>query len=469
MTPIICISALGIITLFTGVYNFRKALVPVITIGLLAILGLISMEWSGQISAFEIYKDMIHFDHFGMIFSGVMIISTLMIVLFSAHPYRHQVNNIGDIYGLLLFALVGGVIMTSFNNLSMLFLGIEILSIPLYILAGSRKFDLASNEASIKYFLMGSFSTGFLLFGIALIYGETHTFSMEGIRDWYATVGNYPPLFSLGVLMVLVAMLFKVSGVPFHFWAPDVYQGAPTVVTSFMSTVVKTAGFAALFRLLFTWFGGILPAELTNILWMVAALTITVGNVSALMQTRVKRLLAYSSISNAGYLLMAIVSLNLHSDGAILYYTLAYSLATILAFGVLILVEEYAGNDDFTAFHGLAKKNPLLAFVLCVSMISLAGIPPLAGFFGKYYIFRTALENNMFWLVIIAIGNSLIGVYYYFKVMISIFQPGNEALYQEPLRINMIANVVLILGVITLIAIGVMPDMVTEFLLPYTE
>lgn len=461
MNSIILLSSLGILTLFTGVFNWRKMILPIVVIGLIGIFGLNFLEWNNAPAWYAQFNHMLLFDNYSIAFTGTLIIISLFIFFLCDQHYAKDDSHVADIYALILFTLVGGIIMASYSNLTMLFLGIEILSIPLYILAGSKKIDLASNEASIKYFLMGSFSTGFLLFGIALIFGTTGSLDLNGIRQYIEAQQELPMIFNIGLVLMLVGLTFKVSAVPFHFWAPDVYTGSPTLITTFMATVVKTAGFAALFRLMYTCFGTV-DGIWFNTLWAIAALTITVGNLSALYQKNVKRMLAYSSISNAGYLLIGVVANNAHSDSAILYYTFVYSIATILAFAVLMLVmEEKGGNAEYTSFNGLARNNPLLAGVMCVAMLSLAGIPPLAGFFAKYYMFRTALENDYIWIVVIAVINSLIGVYYYFRVMVSMFSKEPD---QEKVYVKASYQAVLIIGALLLLVLGIFPNLITEIL-----
>jgi NADH-quinone oxidoreductase subunit N len=461
MNSIILLSILGIGTLFTGILNWRKLILPIVIFGLAVILVVNFCDWNGGPDYYSQYRDMLNFDRYAVAFIGALIAITIMIFFLAHQHYASEESHIADIYGLMIFTLIGGAIMCSYNNLSMLFLGIEILSISLYILAGSKKSDLASNEASLKYFLMGSFSTGFLLFGIALIYGVTNTFNLEAIRQYIDSHAALPMMFNLGLVLMLVGLTFKVSAAPFHFWTPDVYQGSPTLITTFMATVVKTAGFAALFKLLYTWFGTLtVPRTLFDIIWMICALTITIGNLSAVYQKGVKRMLAYSSISNAGYLLIAVLALNVHSASSIYYYAIVYSIATILAFAVLMLVIDSRGADDYHAFAGLARNNPLLAGVMSIAMLSLAGIPPLAGFFGKYYLFITSIESSYIWIVIIAVINSLIGIFYYFRVMITLFS-------KEPapkIYVKGSYQAVLIVGSLILLLLGIFPDLLTGLL-----
>jgi NADH-quinone oxidoreductase subunit N len=294
------------------------------------------------------------------------------------------------------------------------------------VLAGSDKRNPRSHEAALKYLLMGSFATGILLFGVALLYGATGSFGLGGIKAYVVSnAGNISPLLYLGLSLVLVGILFKLSVAPFHFWTPDVYDGAPTLFTAFMSTIVKTAGFAALFKILSVSFTGVY-----NFWWVMMAaatvLTLFIGNITAVYQSSFKRMLAYSSISHAGYLLIAITTLGPASRESILFYSLAYSLATISSFAVLMLVNEQRGGEGYTSFNGLGKQNPFLAFTLTVAMCSLAGIPLTAGFLGKLFIFLGALEKGFVWLLVVAVLMSAVGIYYYFRVVIAMYMKGSS-------------------------------------------
>jgi NADH-quinone oxidoreductase subunit N len=412
-----------------------------------------------------------------------LIVLCFLIFLFAGQFYGKGESHDADIYALLVFTLIGGIMLASYSNLTMLFIGIETLSISLYILAGSRKRNLGSNEAALKYFLLGSFSTGFLLFGIALIFGITNTFDLGQIRSW---LDNYfiahpdqeslPLIFKAGIFLMLVGLFFKVSAAPFHFWAPDVYTGSPTLITAFMASLGKTAAFAALFRLFYTCFGSVIH-DWFIVMWVVCVLTIIVGNLTAVFQKSVKRMLAYSSVSNAGYLLIGVLAMNEHAASAILYYAVAYSIATISAFSILSIVSVQKNSDEYDSFKGLAHNNPLLAAAMIISMLSLAGIPPLAGFFGKYYLFANALENNYKYLVIIAVLGSLIGIYYYFKVIVSIFStetsstgvrlsgveaPTDITERKIPLKIGTI--ILLVLSVLLLLVLGLFPQILIGIL-----
>jgi len=315
-----------------------------------------------------------------------------------------------DYYALMFFVLCGVSIVSSFNTLLMLFLGIEIISIPLYVLTGADKRNLKGNEASLKYLLMGAFSTGLMLMGITLVYGAKGSFDMEVIGTGNTEI---TPLMSAGLLLLMFSMAFKVSAAPFHFWTPDVYDGAPTVVTSFMATIVKAAGFIAFIRLFMGCFAG-LQGHWQLATAIIAASTLVIGNVTAIFQQSVKRMLAYSSISQAGFMMFAIVSLNSIAVEGLLYYALAYCMATIGAFAILARMSDYT----FEGYNGLGKHHPALAATNTVFLLSLAGIPATAGFMGKFYMLSAAINNgNVLWLVVLGVVCAAISVYYYFRVI----------------------------------------------------
>jgi NADH-quinone oxidoreductase subunit N len=320
MTVLVLFSVLSLITLFSGFSSDKKTSIWLGIAGIAVVLGFNCMGWNLNRDAYN----MIVADNFSIAFTGVIGISAILILMLLPDFTEKIEVPFAEITSLLLFTLFGAYLMLSYSNLVMLFIGIEILSISLYVLAGSKKSSLASNEAAIKYFLMGSFATGFLLFGITLIYGATGSFQLETIKIFVEQSSQVSSLLMAGVFLMLVGLAFKISAAPFHFWTPDVYQGSPSIVTAFMATVVKTAGIAAFFKLFYTCFSPLVGSWSTTI-WVLAALTITIGNVTAVYQTSVKRLLAYSSIAHAGYLLIALLALNNLSSTAVLYYAIAYS------------------------------------------------------------------------------------------------------------------------------------------------
>jgi NADH-quinone oxidoreductase subunit N len=458
MKALIVLTVLSLITLVSEILNFKKLLFPIVLIGLAVALGADILDWN---TGYRYYNDMMYFDNYAAAFTGLLIVITFLWMLHSHYYLKNRTETISDKYALVLFALIGGLVLASFSHMVMLFLGIEILSIPLYILAGSRKADGASNESAMKYFLMGAFASSFLLLGITLVYGATGSFHLQNIATFLANTDDVPSFLYVGIVLMLVGMAFKISAVPFHFWTPDVYQGAPTVFTTFMATLVKTAAMAAFFRLFATAFISLNELWI-NIIGVIAVLTILVGNITAVYQDSVKRMLAYSSVAHAGYMLLALLAINNMSASAILLYAAAYSLSTIIAFSVLFLVMESTASESFDSFNGLAKRSPLLAVATVISMLSLAGIPPTAGFFAKYYIFSTALESNYIVPVLIAVLGSLIGVYYYFKVIIALFRPATFT--QEDVKPGLAFTTIIILCSILVLALGLFPNLIIDLI-----
>lgn len=457
MNIIITIAVTALVVLYAGLFNAKKALLPITIIGLLTSLAFVVTSWDTNIS----YYGMMQMDNFALAFSGITIIGTLFIFLLTQNYFAAHSENIAEYFTLILFSLSGIIIMISYQNMSMLFIGLEIMSVSLYILAGIRKGDFASNEASLKYFLMGAFSTGFLLFGITLVYGATGTFDLLRINEYL--IGHYSdisPLFYSGVILILIGLSFKIGAAPFHFWTPDVYEGAPTLITSFMSTVVKTAGFAAFLRLFAGTFAPLHDFWLPPLI-VIVCLTLFIGNVTALFQKNFKRMLAYSSISHAGYLLFSLVTLSANSSNNVLVYAAAYTFASIIAFAVLILVKQKTGNDHFDSFNGLAKRNPMTAFALTIAMLSLAGIPLTAGFIGKYLMFLNVMGDYQIYLVAFAILNALVGFYYYFKVIVAMyFKEGHEISLETPIQYRL----VLILSVIITVFLGIYPTVILNLI-----
>lgn len=458
MKAIIILSGLGVLALLAELFRFRKLLFPLVLLGLAgAAATAMSYGWFDDGKYWnDLYGGMIRFDGFAVLMSSVIIITALLWFMMSQSYFKEESSKT-DHYALVLFALAGAVTLTCYNNMAMLFLGIEMLSIPVYVLAGSRKDDLSSNESALKYFLMGSFATGFLLFGITLIYGATGSFDLAEIGAYvHDHAAALPGIFNTGVLLLLVGLLFKVSAAPFHFWAPDVYQGAHTSVTAFMSTVVKTAAVAGFVRL----FGSKVFADDVNfwgpVIGTCAGITIIVGNLYAVIQTSVKRLLAYSSISHAGFLLIAIVA---GSAKAVVFYTAAYSLASLAAFTVLLVIIQHSGDDLLDRFNGLGKRSPLMAFTLTIALLSLAGIPPFSGFFAKYYVFMSAFQSGHAWLAVVGILGSLIGVYYYFRIIIGMyFKEAPEHADGAPAA-NDMQQLLLFITTLGIIVLGIMPDL----------
>lgn len=460
MKGLLIISGLGVLAMLAEIFKFKKLLFPLVLLGIVGAYIANFMEWNNGY-VIEVFNNMIAFDKIGLAFSGVILV-TAFFWFIMANDYFEQERTVVDHFSLVLFALTGALMLTAFKNMTTLFLGIEIMSIPLYVLAASKKKDVKSNEAGFKYLIMGSFASGFLLFGIALIYGATGSFDIMEIRTKISSYapGTIPIFFYAGVIMMLIAMCFKVSAAPFHFWAPDVYQGSPTVITALMSTVVKTAAFAAILRLFMIGFGGV-SETWSLILSVIIALSLIIANFSAAMQSNVKRMLAFSSISHAAFMLMVVLA-NIRSNitlDALLYYSLAYSVGSIAAFGIIYNVTG-KGDETFEAFNGLGKRNPLMAACMVVAMLSLAGIPITAGFFAKYFVFTTMIGTGYKWLLILAILTSAVGVYYYFKVIIAMYFKNPSE--NEEVAIELSQKTVIILTTVLTLALGAVPGFVAE-------
>lgn len=458
MTAIIILSLLAILLLYIGLGKSKAALLPVTVIGLVAALVSLFFEWDSNPA--PIYSGMIWFDHYAVAFSAITIFTTLLIILLSKTYFEAISRNVAEYYALILFSLTGILVMVSFQNLTMLFVGIEIMSVNLYILAGIRKNDFSSNEASLKYFLMGAFSTGFLLFGIALVYGASGSFSLDVIKQYVIDNKQIDPLMYTGIALLIVGMCFKVGAAPFHFWTPDVYEGSPTLITAFMSTVVKTAGFAAFLRLFITCFGP-LSEFWMPILLVISIITLFVGNITALFQASFKRMMAYSSISHAGYMLFAILAIGAQSEIAIFMYATAYSLASIVAFAVLVTVKKQTGGDNFENFNGLGKTNPFMAFTLTLAMLSLAGIPLTAGFIGKFFMFSVALKQYHVWLVLLAVVNAIISIYYYFKVIVAMYFNTSQ---RQVITVPALYKFVLAVAALITLLVGLYPAIISHIL-----
>jgi NADH-quinone oxidoreductase subunit N len=411
MNAIVLSAIWGVIMMFSGIYIKRLSMVRLMAVLGIAVLLVSSIAEMSGVSFFPFdARHMLVFDNFSLLFTAIVFGCVLLYFLLSGKDIEKVGMDVADYYALLFFVLAGVSIASSFNTLLMLFLGIEIISIPLYILTGSDKRNLKSNEASLKYFLMGAFSTGLMLMGIALVYGAKGSFSLDIIGSGNATMS---PMMSAGLLLLLFSMAFKVSAAPFHFWTPDVYDGAPGVFTSFMATIVKAAGFIAFIRLFKGCFSE-MQGQWQLIVAIITAATLFIGNITAVFQQSVKRMLAYSSIAQAGFMMFAIVALNDMAVEGLLYYTAAYCLATIGIFAILIRMKDYT----FDGFNGMGKHHPALAAANTVFILSLAGIPATAGFMAKFYMLSAAVNTGkVFWLVIVGIVCAAISVYYYFRVI----------------------------------------------------
>lgn len=464
MYPILVLSVTGLVTLFLGFLKTKKILLPasLLFVAVAFLSNLIDWNKPGLY-----FYDMLEASNLSILFTSIILLSAFLIIALSKGFIDDEHAQPAEYFAILQFSLVGAIMMTNFQNLIMLFIGVEILSVSMYILTGSDKRNIRGNEAALKYFLMGAFATGIMLFGIAMLYGANYTFNISDARTLLLQpITDVRPVFLyVGVTFLLIGLLFKVSAAPFHFWTPDVYEGAPTIFTTFMSTIVKTAGFAAIYRILEVSF-----SPMYNFWWVMiivmAILSLLISNITAVAQSSFKRMLAFSSISHAGYMLLAIVGLGNKTGSSIVFYSLAYSLATISAFGVLIIASQEKlvdgrPDENISVLNGLAKKNPFLAAVLTVSMLSLAGIPLTAGFWGKFYVFADAASRGHIWLLVVAILMSAVGIYYYFKPIIAAYMKEGEG---ENIQLSSLYKIILGLTTLGSIILGLFPDLVRELL-----
>jgi NADH-quinone oxidoreductase subunit N len=460
MKAIIATTVFGIIMMFTGIWVSNKKTLATLAVLLFAVLTGISIWDLVSLPANApqmLFSNMLRMEHYSLWFNTLMTGVTFLYALLMGKEIQKVGAHVAEYFALIFFILCGAYLLSSYNNMLMLFIGIEILSIPQYILAGSDKRNLKSSEASLKYFLMGAFSTGILLMGITLLYGASRTFNIMEMASVLHSDG-LNPLALAGILFIMIALSFKVSAAPMHMWTPDVYDGSPTPFTAFMATVVKAVAFFAFLRLFQSSFNT-LSAHWMIILAVITAATLLVGNVTAVFQQSVKRMLAYSSIAQAGFMLFAVLAVSAYSRQGIILYAVAYSVATIGVFSVLVKLKDYT----YDGFNGLAQKEPLLAFVTTVFLFSLAGIPLTGGFMAKYYMLLAVVQQGqLLWLVIFALLMAAISVYYYFRVIIAMyFKPGNPEL-NSPVTPG--DKLMLIITCIIVILLGVFPQLLLNTL-----
>ncbi|MBK9483797.1 MAG: NADH-quinone oxidoreductase subunit N [Chitinophagaceae bacterium] len=462
MNAIILTAIWGVVMMLGGAFIKSKATPKYLAIfGLTVILVANCMQMNSGIAFFTVdVKDMLHFNSFNLTFINVAFGCTLLFFLLSGRDIEKVGENVSEYFALIFFILCGVALISTFNSLLMLFIGIEIVSIPLYILTGSDKRNLKSNEAALKYFLMGAFSTGIMLLGIAFLYGgsASGSFYIDNIISGNAPM---PAMIAAGLVLLLVSMSYKVSAAPFHFWTPDVYDGAPTVFTSFMATIVKAAAFFAFVRLFENAFGSMHTQWQTLIVILIAA-TLLIGNLTAVFQQSVKRMLAYSALPMAGFMLFSLFALNNLAKEGLVLYAAAYSRASIGIFAILIKMKDYT----IDGFNGLGKAHPLLAVTATVFLLSLTGIPLTAGFQSKFFMLMAAVQTgHHIWLVIFAVLCAAISAYYYFRIIQAMFF--KDAAADVVILADDITPAFKILLVITaalIIVLGLFPHFLTNWL-----
>jgi NADH-quinone oxidoreductase subunit N len=448
MPELIIILTFIIVAIFDLFDSLQKTFTALITIVGCAIALYVSIDMLHIGTEGTEFSNMIQVDKYSLFFNIIFLVSTILVVLISMNYLGRQDRRQGEYYLLILLATLGMMLMASGNELIVVFLGLELMSLSLYVLAGYFQRSMASSEAGMKYLLLGAFASGFFLYGIALVYGGAGTTSIPQIASTLA-VDAKSPLLLAGMFLLIVGFGFKVALVPFHQWAPDVYEGAPTSIAAFISAGPKAAGFAAFLRIFMEAFQN-LQSEWIVAVIILAALTMTVGNLVAIAQRNIKRMLAYSSIAHAGYILVGLAAANKDGISSAMFYLLIYCVMNIGAFGVVILARTEDGESLMISdYAGLGFKKPLLALFMTVMLLSLAGFPPTAGFVGKFYIFRSAVEAGQIWLVIIGAINTAISAFYYLRVVVTMYMREPEA------ELDFLAYPRLLIVALTLAAIGV--------------
>lgn len=461
IAPSLVLCVFGMLILLLNAFMPRGKTTPAAWISLLglALTGIVAANgWNNPQFGFAGH---VALDNFATFFNFTFLIAAALTILMSDDYLKREGYPIGEYYPLILFTTAGAMWMASGTDLMTIFLGLEVLSISLYVLAGMFRKQLRSNEAGLKYFLLGAFSTGFLLYGIALIYGVTGTTNVADIGYYMSNHRGANLMAVAGMLLMAVGFLFKIGAVPFHMWAPDVYQGAPTPITAFMSAGPKAAAFAAFIRVFFLGLPS-LHGDWKDLLWVLAVLTMTVGNVIAIYQSNVKRMLAYSSIAHAGYAMVGMVAANAIGVSGILFYMLAYTFMNLGAFAVLVLAGK-TGEDNLTleGFAGFGFKRPFLGVAMSIFLVSLMGLPPTAGFAGKFYIFAGAVKAGYIWLAVLGVLNSAVSLYYYLRVIVAMYfkDPAEDYGWVSMSTGAVISIVIAIAGVLYL---GILPGAVME-------
>ena len=456
LAPVLVLSVFAMLVLVLDLWGGRNKSLLVFTslVGLL--MTAISAFAKHPIPAYSFNNSYI-VDHMSLFFICIFTISSALAILLSVEYNEREGIRAGEYYALILFCTVGMILLASSTDMIMIFLGIEIISICLYVLAGIRRNDHRSNEAALKYFLLGAFATGFLLYGMTLVYGSTGSTNLFKISEFVQNPSaQSSPLLLMGLVLLVIGFGFKVASAPFHMWAPDVYQGAPTPVTAFMAVGPKAAAFAAFFRVFADAFPE-MSSSWETLLSIIAVLSMVVGNLGAIMQTNIKRMLAFSSVSHAGYILMAVISKSSLGISSMLFYMLTYAFMTFGVFGIIIILgRKGEENLEIQNYSGLAYKHPVIALSMTIFLLSLGGLPPFAGFVAKFYLFSAAIQEGLLTLVIIAVLNSAISFYYYLKIVVFMYMKEPEAEFN--ISLTPMTLFVVLIGVLGTIQLGIFPN-----------
>lgn len=459
VVPVVCVSLAGLFAMLAEAFRSKDEKMP---IGGLAIIGLVGagvaslLLWDRNASSFGVVTA----DNFSLFINLVLVAVGILTVVFSAQTIERDGLPMGEYYALVLFAIVGMMLMAQSNDLLLMFLALETMSIAVYVLTGLRRDQANAIEAAFKYFLLGAFASAFFLYGIAFIYGATGTTNLERAGAAIAAQSMAAdPMLLIAVGLLIVGFAFKIAAVPFHMWSPDAYEGAPTVVTGFMSTGVKAAAVAAFARVFLSALGPLVD-DWTPVLWVIAVLTMVVGTVVGVSQTSIKRMLAYSSIAHAGYLLVAIIAGSDVGKASLLFYLAAYAVTNVAAFGIIALLgSRDSANDDLRDYAGLAHSHPALAALLTVFLLSLGGFPPTAGFIAKWYVFSAAVGEGYYGLAIIGMLSSVVSVYFYLRIVVMMYMTERDARPVPP-PVRGLAMAGLVVSMLAVFYLGVLPAQV---------
>ena len=463
VVPMLCVTLAALAAMAAEAFRERDEKMPIGGLGIIGLVGAgiaTALLWNRNTSSFGV----IVADNFGLFVTMVLVIVGILTIMFSSQVL--EVDNLprGEYYALLLFGITGMMMMATANDLLVVFISLEILSLAVYVLTGIRRDDPRSTEAAFKYFLLGAFSSAFFLYGIAFTYGLTGSTRLDRIGAFLAAQsmsGNPLILVALGLL--LVGFAFKISAVPFHMWTPDAYEGAPAIVTGFMSTGVKAAAFAAFARVFLSAFEPF-SQQWVPVVWVLAAATMILGTVVGVAQSNLKRMLAYSSIAHGGYLLVGLVAANQIGKAAILFYLLAYAITNLAAFGVIaMLASSNDENEELRDYAGLWHTHPALAAMMTVCLLSLGGLPPTVGFIGKWYIFSAAVSSGYYGLAIIGVLTSVVSVFFYLRVVVMMYMSEHEGPAAVRPRIARMGMVALTLAVIMIFYLGILPTRVLDY------
>ena len=453
--PALILGVAGLLATLLGLFVRKGAATVGAIIGFTAVLIALAANAPLRFMNTPAFSGMIVLDTFSWFFNLLILLSVGLTILISMKYLTDQGLDLYEYFAILLFSSVGMMFMVSGNHLLMIFVGLETLSIGVYVLTGVLPKSSKASEASLKYLLLGSFSSALFLYGAALLYGASGSLSLAGLAKYFQS-GSISTMGLIGMGLLLVGFSFKVAAVPFHMWTPDVYDGAPSPITGFMSVGVKAAAFAAFLRVFFECFGSV-QVTWSHILWILAVLTMILGNLAALVQSNIKRMLAYSSIAHAGYILMGMVAGTAMGAAGILYYLLAYIFTNLGAFAVVTMVgRKGEANISIDDYRGLGKSHPALALAMSIFLFSLAGIPPTAGFIGKFTIFGAAIASGYIWLVIIGVLTSAASVFYYFRVVMKMYMEAPEV-EPESLKFSPSMALALTLTVMVVLYIGIFP------------